>query len=67
MVYNPSTKPVRTNNSGLQQLIAGIEHVDRIIKYSQTTWQKKEEQVLRNLEKTKTLFSWRVTKEEDNG
>ena len=33
MVYNPSTKPVRTNNSGLQQLIAGIEHVDRIIKY----------------------------------
>ena len=28
LVYNPSTKPVKTNNSDLQQLITEIEQVD---------------------------------------
>ena len=28
LVYNPSTKPVKTNNSDLQHLITEIEHVD---------------------------------------
>ena len=28
LVYNPSTKAVRTNNSDLQHLITAIEHVD---------------------------------------
>ena len=29
LVYNPSTKHVRTNNSNLQQLITEIEDVDQ--------------------------------------
>ena len=29
LVYNPSTKPVKTNNSDLQQLITETEHGDR--------------------------------------
>ena len=32
LVYNPSTKPVKTNNSDLQQLITETEHGDRYYK-----------------------------------
>ena len=37
LVYNQSAKPVKTNNSNLQQSITETERVDLNYKYSQTT------------------------------
>ena len=54
LVYNPSTKPVKTNNSDLQQLITETEHGDRNYKSFTDSLTKEERASLQNLEKMKT-------------
>ena len=63
LVYNPSTKPVKTNNSDLQQSITEIEHGDRNYKSFTDSLTKEERASITELRENENI----ILKKSDKG